>query len=136
MELEKDTLKKENWGGERENAGREAFEPTDDERANVELLSGYGVPFEQIAVIIRDGISLSTLRRHFPHELLKGKAKANGQIGRGLFQKAMSGDTTAMIWWTKTQMKWSETVKNEITGLDGTELKNIQITFVKPDGSN
>ena len=136
MELEKDMVKKEDWGGSRENAGRDAFEPSNDEKANVELLSGYGVPFEQIAIIIRDGISLSTLRRHFAHQLLKGKAKANGQIGRGLFQKAMAGDTTAMIWWTKTQMKWSETVKNEITGADGMELKNIQITFVKPDGSN
>ena len=136
MELENEQVKKENWGGSRENSGREPFEPTEDEQAHVELLSGYGVPIEQIAIVIRNGIGLSTLRRHFSHELMKGKAKANGQIGRGLFQKAMSGDTTAMIWWTKTQMKWSETVKNEITGADGTELKNIQITFVKPDGSH
>ena len=43
----------------------------------------------------------------------------------------MGGDTTAMIWWTKAQMRWSETVKNEVTGADG-EPFDIQITFVKP----
>jgi len=132
MELEKDMVEKGEWGGARENAGREAFVPTEAEQAQVELLSGYGIPFEQIAVIIRDGISLATLRRHFTHELLKGKAKANAQVGRGLFQKAMAGDTTAMIWWTKSQMKWSETVKQELTGAEGKELTGIQVTFVKP----
>ncbi len=132
MEHEKDTLKKE-WGGARENSGREAFDATDEERANVELLSGYGLPFEQICSVIRTGISLATLRRHFADELVKGKAKANAQVGRGLFQKAMAGDTTAMIWWTKSQMKWSETVKQELTGAEGKELTGIQVTFVKPN---
>lgn len=132
MQHEKDTLKKE-WGGARENSGREPFVPTDDERANVELLSGYGLPFEQICAVIRTGISMATLRRHFAEELVKGKAKANAQVGRGLFQKAMAGDTTAMIWWTKSQMKWSETVKQELTGAEGKELTGIQVTFVKPN---
>jgi hypothetical protein len=132
MQLEKDTLKKD-WGGARENSGREAFVPTEDEKAQVELLSGYGLPFDQICSVIRTGISLATLRRHFGDELLKGKAKANAQVGRGLFQKAMAGDTTAMIWWTKSQMKWSETVKQELTGAEGKELTGIQVTFVKPN---
>ena len=133
MELEKDTLKKAEWGGARENAGREPFIPTADEQSQVELLSGYGLPFEQICAVIRNGISMATLRRHFAEELVKGKAKANAQVGRGLFQKAMAGDTTAMIWWTKSQMKWSETVKQELTGAEGKELTGIQVTFVKPN---
>ena len=132
MELEKDMVEKGEWGGARDGSGREPFVPTEAEQAQVELLSGYGIPFEQIAVVIREGISLATLRRHFTHELLKGKAKANAQVGRGLFQKAMAGDTTAMIWWTNSQMKWSETVKQELTGAEGKELTGIQVTFVKP----
>jgi PIN domain nuclease of toxin-antitoxin system len=47
----------------------------------------------------------------------------------------MAGDTTAMIWWTKSQMKWSETVKQELTGAEGKELTGIQVTFVKPNES-
>ena len=108
-----------NSGGARPDAGRNPFEPTETERKQVEALSGYGLPLEQIAVLVRKGISTETLTKYFADELISGKAKANSQVGRTLFQKAMGGDTTAMIWWTKTQMKWSETQKVEHTGKDG-----------------
>jgi hypothetical protein len=92
-------------------------------------MSGYGLPQEHIAVLIRDSISVDTLQEHFAAELKKGKAKANSQIGKTLFQKAMGGDTTAMIWWSKTQMKWSETLKTEnkteLTGADGEPVKFV-----------
>jgi hypothetical protein len=123
-QTEKSALKKVGPnGGAREGAGRPAFEPTDAERKQVEALSGYGLPFEQIAVLVRDGIDADTLRKYFGNELISGKAKANGQIGQTLFQKAMGGDTTAMIWWSKTQMRWAETQKHEVTGADGAPLK-------------
>ena len=101
-------------GGARPGAGRPAFVPADHERQQVEALSGYGLPQEQIAVLIRGGIALETLREHFAKELVSGKAKANGQIGKTLFQKAMGGDTAAMIWWSKAQMRWAETQKHEV----------------------
>ena len=122
------TEKHPNYGGAREGAGRPAFDPTDAERKQVEALSGYGLPIEQIAVLVRDGIDADTLRKHFREELIKGKAKANGQIGKTLFQKAMGGDTTAMIWWSKTQMRWSETMKHELTGDEGGPLKIIAVS--------
>ena len=106
-------------GGAMPGAGRPAFEPNDHERKQVEAMSGYGMPIEQIAVLVRDGIDTDTLRKHFAKELIAGKAKANGQVGKTLFQKVMSGDTTAMIWWTKTQMRWAETHRLEHTSPDG-----------------
>lgn len=109
-------------GGAMPGAGRPAFEPTDAERKQVEALSGYGLPIEQIAVLVRDGIDTDTLRKHFATELLSGKAKANGQVGKTLFQKVMAGDTTAAIWWSKTQMRWAETQKHELTGADGAPI--------------
>ena len=114
-------------------AGRPAFEPTDAERKQVEALSGYGLPIEQIAVLVRDGIDTDTLRKHFATELVSGKAKANGQVGKTLFQKVMAGDTTAAIWWSKTQMRWAETQKHEVTGADGAplEFREIKRTVVK-----
>lgn len=115
--------KKFGRGGAREGAGRPAFVPTDEERKQVEALSGYGLPLEQIAVLVRGGIHLDTLRAHFASELMAGKAKANGQIGKTLFQKAMAGDTTAAIWWSKTQMRWSETMKHELMGENGGPLR-------------
>ena len=140
--LEKPTLKSKktkivpakahdpNYGGARDNAGRPAFEPTDSERKQVEALSGYGLPIEQIAVLVRDGIHVDTLRAHFGTELVSGKAKANGQVGKTLFQKVMAGDTTAAIWWSKTQMRWAETQKHELTGADGAPLEFAKIERV------
>ena len=117
-------------GGARENAGRPAFEPTESERKQVEAMSGYGLPIEQIAVLVRDGIHVETLRAHFSTELVSGKAKANSGVGRTLFQKAMGGDTAAMIWWSKTQMRWAETQKHELTGADGAPLEFTKIERV------
>lgn len=119
-----------NYGGARPGAGREAFDPTDAERKQVEALSGYGLPIEQIAVLVRDGIHVDTLRKHFATELVSGKAKANGQVGKTLFQKVMAGDTTAAIWWSKTQMRWAETQKHELTGADGAPLEFTKIERV------
>ena len=129
METEKPNIKKPTYvkrggnGGAREGAGRPAFVPDDAERRQVEALAGYGLPFEHIAVLVRKGISLDTLRAHFASELVTGKAKANGQIGKTLFQKATNGDTTAMIWWTKTQMRWREVSSLEVSGAGGKPLQ-------------
>jgi hypothetical protein len=122
--LEKSVVKKQNGhGGARPGAGQPPFQPTDSERKQVEAMSGYGLPIEQIAILVRNGIDADTLRKHFATELTAGKAKANSGVGRTLFQKAMSGDTTAMIWWTKTQMKWAETTKHELSGANGTAIQ-------------
>ncbi|MFZ4504541.1 MAG: hypothetical protein ACOYM1_11380 [Methylovulum sp.] len=90
------------------------FIPTDADRKLVESMSGYGVPYDQIAALVGDGIHRETLAKHFEKELIQGKAKANSKIGQTLFQKATNGDTTAMIWWSKTQMGWKETKEVEI----------------------
>jgi len=105
--------------------------PTDESKRLVESSSGLGLPHESIAVLV--GIDDKTLRKYYRHELDMGKAKANGQIAKTLFQKATAGDTTSLIWWTKSQMRWSETVKAEVTGADGEPLQGIQVTFVKPN---
>jgi hypothetical protein len=128
---EKPTYKKIGGnGGARKGAGRPAFKPTDAERKQVEAMSGYGLPIEQISVLVRDGIHVDTLRAHFATELVAGKAKANSGVGRTLFQKAMGGDTAAMIWWSKTQMRWAETQKHELTGADGAPLEFTKIERV------
>jgi len=98
-----------------------AHEPTDKTREIVKTSSGLGLPQEQICALI-GGIDPKTLRKYYEIELAIGKAQASAQISKSLFNKALSGDTTAMIWWTKAQMRWSETVKQELTGADGEPL--------------
>jgi hypothetical protein len=49
--LERSAVKnQQTHGGAREGAGRKPFKPTDAERKQVEAMSGFGVPIEQIAV--------------------------------------------------------------------------------------
>jgi hypothetical protein len=117
-------------GGARQGSGRKPFLATNVERRQVEAMSGYGVPFEQIAALVRDGIDIDTLRKYFSPELINGKAKANAQIGKGIFQKAKAGDTTAQIWWSKCQMGWKETQRHELTGADGQPLEFAKIERV------
>ena len=95
---------------------RPRFKPTPEERKLVESMSGYGVPIAHIAALVRDGIDDDTLSKHFKKELVQGKAKANSKVGQTLFQKAVAGDTSAAIWWSKTQMGWKETINQEISG--------------------
>jgi hypothetical protein len=116
--------------------------PTDDLRKQVEQAAGLGLPHDQIGALI--GISDETLRKYYGKELGLGKAKASATIAKTLFNKAQGGDTTAMIWWTKAQMRWSEVQRHELTGADGgaikTEsnifeelLKNIELTRQSDD---
>jgi|Laugrefa1bdmlbdn_1035148.scaffolds.fasta_scaffold01944_3 hypothetical protein len=123
-ESEKPMLTKGKNGGARPGSGRKKFQPTESERKQVEAMAGYGVPFDQIASLIRDGIHIDTLRARFQNELIRGKAKANAKIGQGMYEKAASGDTAAMIWWTKAQMGWREPARQlEHSGRDGSAIE-------------
>ena len=99
---------------------QKAHKPTNESRKTVEITSCLGLPHEQIALLV--GIDDKTLRKYYREELDLGKAKANGQIAKTLYSKAVGGDTTSLIWWTKTQMKWAETQKHELTGAEGGDL--------------
>jgi hypothetical protein len=41
------------------------------------------------------------------------------EIADSLYNKAKNGDTAALIWWTKAQMRWAETQRHENSGPDG-----------------
>ena len=116
-------------GGARPDAGRPAFVPTDQERKQVEALSGYGLSQENIRVLIRDGISMDTLREHFKKELLSGKAKANAQVTKSIFQKVLAGDAGMMRYWAATQLGWRETQHVEHTGKDGAPIAVASVNF-------
>ncbi len=93
------------------------FVPTDEERKTVEQLSGFGLIHENIATLVRDGIDAETLKKHFKHELALGKSKSNSEVGKSLFNRAIEGDTASAIWWSKTQMRWSESKTVKESGL-------------------
>jgi hypothetical protein len=65
--------------------GRPAFQPTDEQRKNVELMVGLGITEENICLFVRDRrdkpISRNSLRKHFKKELETGATKLNAQVG-------------------------------------------------------
>lgn len=129
MENEKPTQeKKGKRGGAQPGAGRPAFEPTDDERTQVKKLAGFGLPHDMIRLLVRDGIALETLYAHFRAELDSGRAQANADITGRLYAKAMAGDTSSLIWWTKAQLRWSETQKVEVTGAEGGPVQTVDLS--------
>jgi hypothetical protein len=99
--------------------GRPPFKPTDEERKQVGQMVAVGIPQEQIAMVIRDGIDADTLAKHFKKEIRESKILANAKVGGTLFNKIMNGDTAAAIFWAKTQMGWKETQAHEHMGKDG-----------------
>src|SRR5690625_5304828 len=111
-------------------SGMPPHEPTKATRELVQLHTMVGTTQEALASII--GIDPKTLRKYYRDELDLAKAKANATIGGALFNKAKSGDTTAMIFWMKTQAGWKETSVNEITNPDGS-LTPTRIELVAPN---
>ena len=112
--------------------GNPVFKPTDEERKLVEQMCAVGIPQESIALVVRDGIDDKTLRKHFRRELDISKIKANAKVGGALFNKAMAGDTSAAIFWAKTQMGWKETQQID-TNISVNKIERI---IVDPSNTN
>ena len=65
--------------------GRPAFQPTDEQRKNVEVMVSLGIAEENICLLVRDRrdkpICRSSLRKHFQQELETGATKLNAKVG-------------------------------------------------------
>ncbi len=106
----------------RKKAGQQPHKFNEDTRKTVEMMSAVGIPQENISGALK--IDPKTLRKYYRDELDHAAIKANAKVGGALFNKAVGGDTSSMIWWTKTRMKWKETVVNELEG-------DLNVTLVR-----
>jgi len=97
--------------------------PTDETRELARKLSGYGIPQQQIALLL--GISKPTLHDHYRDDLDIGMADANSKIAGTLFLQAMNGNTAAAIFWSKARMGWSE--KQDITISGGEKPLEVSV---------
>jgi hypothetical protein len=82
-------------------SGRTTIEITDAMRADVRRFAEIGTPYAVIARIM--GMGVTTLKRRCRAELDAGVEVANARIALTLFETAMNGNTTAMLWWEKTR---------------------------------
>lgn len=86
--------------------------PTQENRRLVESFKAFGVTNEQLCEYL--GISENTLRKYYATEMAQAEVKANVRVAQNLYQTAMRGNVSAMIFWLKTRAGWRETDRLEI----------------------
>src|SRR5262245_19667875 len=112
--------------------GMPKFEPTPEQRSIVQSMAGYGIPHEDIALVVinpRTGLPIDpkTLRLHFRVELDTGAVSANSKVVESLYTNATkNGNVTAQIWWTKARMRWREGIEH--SGVDGEAIEVRDVT--------
>ena len=89
-----------------------------------------GIPHEEIGAYL--GCDPKTLRLRFREELDKSHVEANAKVAGRLFQKALEGDTAAMIFWMKTRAGWNERPVLGV-GKDGKLLEGPMVFTVVVD---
>ncbi|MGL4209776.1 MAG: hypothetical protein ACRCTY_10370 [Candidatus Adiutrix sp.] len=84
-------------------------------------LSRYGVPLESIASYLN--LSPAAMKKIYGAEIATGRAEAGREVGRTIFEKALSGDMAALVFWAKTQMGWKEAAKQDSQTAGAAEIK-------------
>src|ERR1700730_10040637 len=117
--------------------GRPAFAPTEEQRRNVEIMSGLGIPQEDICLMVRDKngqpISIPTLEKHFRKELDQGAIKINARVGNFMIANILGMPVPEGVTpitnknaraafaqlFARARMGWKETAVNEHANADG-----------------
>lgn len=102
---------------EKRGPGQPPHQPTEKQIEEVKAFVKVGVMGKVIADYL--GISEPTLIKHYKKYMDQARGQAHARVGKGLYERAVSGDVTAQIWYTKAQMGWKETKKEEHSGPDG-----------------
>ena len=106
------------------------FEPTEEQRRTVRAMSGYGVPQDDIATMLR--VDPKTLRKHFEDELKRGSIEATAKVGQSLFRMATEGNSVAAaIFWMKARAGWRE--KHDVT-LRAADAEPMPIIYIPDNG--
>jgi predicted transcriptional regulator len=109
---------------------------TEEQIAQVRKLAAV-LTMEQIADFL--GISEQTLRRRFQDDprvleaYKKGKGEALAGVATNLIQQAREGNTTAAIFYLKTQGGWREKSEVDVTTNGRPIVPEIVFRVVRPD---
>ncbi|WP_431266838.1 hypothetical protein [Dankookia sp. P2] len=109
-------------GAEHARMPQKPFTPTDEQRRLVKAMAGYGVPHDDISLVVK--CSPPTLRKRFRQELDIATIEANARVAQCLYQQATTpGNIAATIFWLKARAGWREKHQVEVTGRDGAALQ-------------
>ena len=104
------------------------WKPEPEQRALVESLTAFGLPIDEQLLLVKgpDGRALRAdeFAEAFAEEIKSGRAKANAQLGRALYDRALKGNVRALREWQKQSI--AETVETrELVGWIGVTPKTI-----------
>lgn len=112
--------------------------PTLADRLFVQRLTSYGLTVDQIASLIQAkfGVTLSTrtIETYFKHDLRSGKEMAIEECANRLFAKVRENNLSAIIFYLKTQGRWSSQVS--LSDPDGKPMQMapmVNVVFGKED---
>ena len=87
---------------------RRLYQPTDEQRRQVMVMTGFGIRQDEISTMLQ--VDVKTLRKHFRRELDTGMIEANTRVVQALYNNAVKNDNVAaQIWWTKARLGWKGT---------------------------
>jgi len=112
---------------------RKPHDPTQATREVVKLHALVGTRQEVIADILE--IDEKTLRKYYREELDQSLSRANAAIGGALFNKAKSGDTSAIIFWLKTRDGFREKQDIDVTS-NGETIGKIERVIIDPSNKD
>ena len=106
---------------------RRAFNPTAEQRGNVEAMIGYGIPETEICLLIKNPatgkpINLARFRKYFAAEIATGAPKVKSLVGNRIAASILGRDggltdqrarATLAVFFAKTRMGWTETVAEQ-----------------------
>lgn len=101
---------------EKRGQGQPPHQPTEQSINTAKAMASVGVQTKYIAAALY--ISEPTLIKHYQADMAQARGSAHMQVGKSLFQKAITGDTTAAIFYAKTQMGWKESKGQESSADD------------------
>jgi hypothetical protein len=110
---------------------RPSYKPTDESRRLVKSLATTGTRHTDIAEKL--SVSHDTLAKYYANELRDGRIDANAKVAQALFQQAVNGNVTAMIFWLKTRAGWKEADRLELSATG--DAKSLTFKWATPEES-
>lgn len=94
--------------------------------SQVEALASINCSYAEIAAVV--DCDVSTLTRRFAQVIEKGREQGKSSLKRKMWETAMAGNCTMMIWLSKQMLGYRD---NNITTVQTTEAPKVVLTLPK-----